>query len=109
MNTIEHKGYIGVVEFCADDECYFATVEGMRDLLMTESEDAKSLKINFQRIVDEYLIECAESGREPAQQASGHFQVRIAPILHTKIKAIAKNKSQPMNDLVSEALHAFVD
>lgn len=110
MNTVEHKGYIGKVEYSPEDECLFASVEGLRDLLITEADNVADLKANFTRIVDEYLTECEASGRTPEEQFSGHFQVRLTPTLHARARAWADSQPRKtsLNEVVSQALESWL-
>lgn len=111
MNTIEHKGIVGTVEFSEQDSCFFASVVGIRDLLITEAETVSDLKKNFERIVDEYLAECKAEKRKPEKQASGNFQVRVSPRLHAlaKARAAGEPRKTSLNDVVETALKNYLD
>ncbi|MFV1994813.1 MAG: type II toxin-antitoxin system HicB family antitoxin [Verrucomicrobiales bacterium] len=112
MNTIEHKGYPAVVGFEreGDNGVFTARAIGIRDLILAEGESAKELVKEYRAAIDEYLVDCKNLGREPQKPASGHFQVRIAPVLHARAKAIAEARAEKtsMNDIVTEALERMV-
>ena len=84
-NTIEHKGYIGSIEYSSDDKCFFGKLEMIDDLVTFESDNAYDLEKNFRNAVDEYLQICLELGREPQKIYKGIFNVRIDPKLHKYI------------------------
>ena len=54
-NTMEYKGYIGSVEFSAEDACFFGRVLGVRALISYEGESARELVEDFHGAVDDYL------------------------------------------------------
>lgn len=54
-SAMEYKGYIGSVEFSAEDGIFFGKVMGIRSLISYEGTDAKSLEEDFHGAVDDYL------------------------------------------------------
>lgn len=84
-STIEHNGYIGSVEYSAEDKCFFGKLEMIDDLVTFEANNANDLEINFQDAVDGYLSTCKELNREPQKAYKGVFNVRIDPDLHKKV------------------------
>lgn len=73
MNTLEYKGYVGKVFYSDDDECFYITVEGIKDGLISEAQEASEIKVKFAGLIDGYLSFCEEKNKIPEQQASGHF------------------------------------
>lgn len=106
MNTIQYKGYTGTVQYIEEDDCFYATVEGIKDGLITEAQSTSELKQNYHRIIDEYLDFCQQHKRTPDQQASGRFQIRIKPQIHAilKAQAAAKPDKTSINDLINQIL-----
>ena len=77
MSTmLEHKEYLGSVEYSDDDEVLHGRLEFIRDLVTYEGDDAKSLKAAFQEAVDDYLELCAAEDRKPDVPLKGSFNVR---------------------------------
>lgn len=64
-NTIEYKGYVGSVEFSAEDMLLFGQVQGIRALLSYEGNTIKELVEDFQATVDDYLALCKASTPSP--------------------------------------------
>lgn len=54
-SAMEYKGYIGSVEFSAEDGIFFEKVMGIRSLISYEGTDVKSLVEDFHGAVDDYL------------------------------------------------------
>ena len=64
-NYLEYKGYIGSVEFRADEKVLCGKIQGINDLILFEGESVSELENNFKESVDDYLETCKEIGKEP--------------------------------------------
>lgn len=60
-NTIQYKGYVGIVEFSEDDSIFL----GIRSLISYEGENAKELIDDFLQAVDDYLAFCHSENIQP--------------------------------------------
>ena len=107
-NTIEYKGYIGSVEFSAEDGVFFGKVQGVRSLISYEGTNAAELLSDFHSAVDEYLAMCAEDGVEPEKAYKGSFNVRVSPELHQAVAVQALAQQVSLNSLVEIALRQYV-
>lgn len=103
-NTIEYKGYIGSIEYSAEDKCFFGKLEMIDDLVTFEADNAQELEDNFHNAVEEYLESCKTLGREPQKVYRGVFNVRIEPELHKKVYQKALKAGVSLNSFVREAL-----
>ena len=54
-STIEHKGYVGSVEFSEEDALFFGKVLGIRALISYEGDTVYKLIEDFHGAVDDYL------------------------------------------------------
>lgn len=103
-NTIEYNGYIGSIEYSAEDKCFFGKVEMIDDLVTFEASHAEELEINFQNAVDEYIETCKYLDREPQKVYKGVFNVRIDPELHKKLYQEALKAGMSLNAFVQKIL-----
>ena len=103
-NTMEYKGYVGSVEFSAEDELLFGKVMGIRALISYEGKDVESLVSDFHEAVDEYLDTCESEGIEPEKAYKGSFNVRISPELHRMAVVAALAKQMTLNSFVENAI-----
>ena len=107
---MEHKGYIGTVEFDTEAGIFHGEVINVRDVITFEGSSVEELNQAFKDSVADYLEFCAARGEEPAKPFSGKFVVRLPPELHRKafIKARLSNKSLNgwVNEVVEEAVGA---
>ncbi|MCL2216930.1 MAG: type II toxin-antitoxin system HicB family antitoxin [Defluviitaleaceae bacterium] len=64
-NYIKHRGYVGTVEYTAEDDVLFGKVLGIRGLVSYEGESIAAVKRDFMEAVDDYLETCEIEGLEP--------------------------------------------
>lgn len=107
MSMLEYKGYLGTVEYSADDHCIFGKLAFIRDLVNYEATTVAKLEKEFRDAVDDYLKTCEEQGREPNKPFKGSFNVRTGPDIHRAL-AIAANDTT-LNAYVCEAIKEKLD
>jgi len=103
-NYLSYKGYIGTVNFSAEDEVFYGKVHGINDLVTFEGDSVKELKEEFQSSVDDYLETCNESGKVPNKIFKGSFNIRISTEMHRKAVLIANKNQISLNDFVKKAI-----
>lgn len=104
-NVIQYKGYFSNVKYSQEDQILFGKIEGIRDLVTFECENAGEVEQAFKDAVDDYLEFCEEEGKDPNKSFSGSFNVRVSPELHRDIWAAATKRNMTLNAYVNEALH----
>lgn len=108
-NTLEYKGYIGSVEFSAEDEVFHGKLEGIRDLVSYEATEVEGLKRAFHQAVDDYLTTCEKKHKKPEQAFKGVFNVRVRPDLHRRAFIYSTEHRKKLNNIVSEALEQYLE
>lgn len=108
-NIVEHKEFIGSVNYSDADECFYGKIEGINDLVTFEGSSVKQLKNAFKEAVNEYLLLCKETGKEPYRSVKGSFNIRIEPKLHYEAIYTALKKGMSLNQFVAEAIKNNVD
>ena len=108
-NYLEHRGYLGTVDFSADDKVFFGKIQGINDLVLFEGESVLDLEKNFAEAVDDYLETCKEIGKEPNKIFKGNFNVRVDKSTHKKLFLLAAKKGLNLNQLVKKSLEYTVD
>ncbi len=103
-NVLEFKGYVGSVEFNADDKVFFGKIIGIRDVVTFESATVKELTKAFQESVTDYLQTCKEMGKDPDKEFKGSFNVRIKPNIHRLIAAKSAVMKVSLNHFVEKVL-----
>jgi len=102
MKTIGYKGYQASVEY--DDGVLYVKVLHIDDLLIGECLSAAEAPKVMQELVDDYLVDCAELGREPTKPFKGTFNVRVGPELHKRAAISAAEAGVSLNNWVQSAL-----
>jgi predicted HicB family RNase H-like nuclease len=62
---MEHKGYIGRVEFDDEADIFHGEVINTRDVITFQGQSVAELKTAFKESVEDYLAFCATRGEEP--------------------------------------------
>ena len=103
-NILEYKGYIGRVEFSAEDKVFHGKVEFINDLVTFEATSVKELENEFKAAVNDYIETCKKLNIKPQKSFKGTFNVRIPPKLHKEAAFQAAKRNLSLNRLVEEAL-----
>jgi len=103
-NVLTYKGYIGSVNFSADDNVFYGKLEGINDLVTFEGETVQELKDAFCFMVDEHIKDC-EAENIPAEKSyKGSFNIRLTPDLHRRAAVSAKMHGVTLNTFVKESI-----
>ena len=85
-DSIAYRGFLGAVQFSADDSAIFGKIEGVSDLVTFEGRSVE------------------EAGKDPLKSAKGSFNVRIPPKLHAAAISNAARQGISLNRLGKEPL-----
>ncbi|MCO6177567.1 type II toxin-antitoxin system HicB family antitoxin [Ciceribacter sp. RN22] len=102
MKTITYKGYQASVEF--DDGALFVKVLHIDDVLVAECDRASEAEAVARDLIDAYLADCEEEGREPAKPYRGSFNVRVTPDLHKRAAMNAAEEGISLNSWIGDAI-----
>lgn len=102
MKTVSYKGYQGKVEF--EDGVLVIRVLHVDDVLIAECDSASEVQIEFESLIDAYLEDCLELGREPSKPFKGTFNVRVSQEVHKRAAFAAAAEGQSLNTWVSMAM-----
>ena len=103
---IEYKGYMASVEYDDSAEILHGRVvnSGPYPIATFEASDAKELRREFERSIDEYLVWCTEDGVEPRKPFSGKLNVRLGSELHAAVAATAMTEGMSINAWIVHVL-----
>ena len=107
MNMLEYKGYLGTVEYSAEDHCLYGKLAFIRDLVNYEAVNVDQLESEFKTAVDDYLTDCKRLGRKPNVPFKGSFNVRTSPDLHRA--AVLASGSHSLNAFVCDAIREKIE
>lgn len=105
-NVLAYKGYFAPVEFDAEQHVLTGMVAGIRDAIVFEGSTVEEVERCFHDAVDDYLVFCAEKGKEPERAFKGSFNVRTGSELHKQAALAAAKRGESLNKFVTEAISA---
>ena len=106
--TLCYKGYRARPEYSPDDEIYYGTLIGIRDLVDFQADNAENIEKEFHNAVDDYLDFCKEIGKEPEREFDGLISLHIPSELHMDICMYAEEEGVTINKAVEQAIRALV-
>ena len=109
MNTLEYKGYEGTAEIDCQRMVCRGKILFINDLVTYESKTIDSLKKEFEDAVDDYILTCADLGKEPQRPFKGQFNVRVSPAIHKAAAVRAAIDDISLNEIVARSLDAFLN
>ncbi|WP_300708612.1 type II toxin-antitoxin system HicB family antitoxin [uncultured Desulfovibrio sp.] len=101
---MRHKGYAGTVEYSEEDGCLFGRLVGIDDIISYEGESVAEIRQAFQEAVDDYLADCAATGKQPEKPYSGRFVLRLDPELHASLAMRAREAGKSLNQYAVDVL-----
>jgi predicted HicB family RNase H-like nuclease len=109
LDILKYKDYEGTAELDMARNVCRGKILFINDLVTYETALPSNLQKEFEAAVDDYIETCASLGREPQKPLKGQFSVRISPALHkaATLRALADNVY--LNDLVGQALDAYIN
>lgn len=87
-DMMEYRGYLGSVQYSAEDHVFYGKVEYIRSLITFEGTDVASLESVFVEAVDDYLETCQELGRTPETPFKGTVNVRTGQARHRRASGV---------------------
>lgn len=109
MDILKYKDYEGTAELDMTRGVCRGKILFINDLVTYEAALPFDLQKEFEAAVDDYLLTCAELGREPQKSLKGLFNVRIPPALHKAAVLRALADKNTLNDVVVRALDAYLN
>lgn len=103
-NMLKYKGFIGSVNYSADDHIFFGKIEGINDLVTFEGSTVEELENAFHDMVNMHIEDCRHEGKPVEKSYKGSFNVRISSDLHKKAVLTAKSRGITLNQLVKQAV-----
>src|SRR5690349_4264509 len=103
MKTISYKGFQASVEF--EDGALYVRVLHTDDVLVAQVNGADEVQAALAELVDAYLEDCRELGKEPQKPFSGSFNVRIDKEAHRQVAIAAANVGVSLNAWVEDAIN----
>lgn len=105
---MKYRGYEAIVAFDAEDRIFHGRLLCTQDVVSFEADNVDGLEREFHEAVDDYLEQCAASGRPPDKAFSGKLVVRMPAMLHRSAYIEAAKAGVSLNAWITESLEAKV-
>ena len=106
---MSYKGYWAEIKYSDEGECFCGIIEGLEhDSISFEGQTVKGLKKDFRNAIDSYLTMCKENNLKPEKQCKGSLNIRLGIELHTKAKIKSIEEQISINELIKNAVSAYL-
>ena len=105
---MKYRGYEAIVGFDEADRVLHGRTLGTRDVISFEAGSVDEIERAFHEAVDDYLEQCAETGREPDRSFSGRLILRMEPSLHRDAYLEAAREGTSLNAWIVESLASML-
>lgn len=102
MKTVTYKGYQAAVEY--EDGVLFVRVLHIDDLLVTQCKSVDEIDAALAELIEDYLEDCRQIGKEPSKAFSGSFNVRVGADLHRRAAVAAAEHGENLNGWITKAI-----
>ncbi len=110
MNAMHYKAYVARIEYDDRDNLFVGRVLGLRATISFHGDAVSDLRAAFVTAVDQFLLDCAESGLRPEKPASGKLMLRVPAQVHgaalVAAQAAGKSLNQWATEVIEQAAHA---
>ena len=103
-DTIKYKGFIGSVQFAAEDRAFYGKVEGVNDLITFEGSTIDELEKGFKYMVDAHIKDSNKNNTPVEKSYKGNLNIRLSPELHKKAAYNASSKGLSLNQYINNAI-----
>jgi predicted HicB family RNase H-like nuclease len=101
---LNHKGYVGHVQFDDQAEIFHGEIIGIRDVVTFQGKSVSELRKAFVDSVEDYLDFCKGKDREPEKPFSGKLLLRLDPDLHRQLACAAMEQGKSLNKFIADTL-----
>jgi predicted HicB family RNase H-like nuclease len=101
---LEHKGYIGKVEFDYGTETFHGEVVSLKDVFTFEGGSVEEIRRAFRDSIDDYLEFCEERGEDPERPFTGQYRLRISSELHRSASMLSQREGTSLNEWISRSI-----
>ncbi len=103
-NSMTCKGYSARIEYDDDDGIFTGRIAGIRDGVGFHADTVEALRAAFLEAVEDYIVTCAKTGKQPQKAFSGQVMFRVDPEVHRKAALAAELSGKSLNQWAEEVL-----
>ena len=103
-DIMKYKGFIGSVQYAAEDRVFYGKIEGVNDLITFEGSTVDELEEGFKYMVDEHIKDCTKKKIPIEKSYKGNLNIRLSPELHKKVAYNAALRGVSLNQYINDAI-----
>jgi predicted HicB family RNase H-like nuclease len=101
---LNHKGYMGVINFDDEANIFHGEVINTRDVITFQGTCVEDIRSAFVDSVEDYLEFCAERGEAPEKPFTGKLVLRMDPKTHEQVYIQAKQAGISLNEWINQTI-----
>ena len=105
---MKYNGVHAKIQYNDRQKTFIGRTLDLNDVLEFKGNSVESLRQQFKKSVDDYLLHCKKSGKPARRAFSGRLALRIEPSLHSLIALKSAEEGISINQWVERALRAAV-
>ena len=104
MNMMILDGYKAKISYDPDIDLFRGEILGLNGSADFYGKSPAELRREFRRSLKTFLEVCREKNISPVKNFSGRFNLRIPPLLHSEIAALAAADDKSIHQWVEDTL-----
>ncbi len=78
-NFFKYKNYLATIDFSVEDDVFYGSVVGIKDVIAFEGTSVKEVKHAFHKAIDDYLATCLALNKKPEKPSGETFYLLKSP------------------------------
>ena len=108
MTMMILDNYKAKITYDPDIDLFRGEILGLNGSADFYGKSPDELRIEFKNSLEVFLEVCKEKNIVPVKRYSGRFNLRIPPLLHSEIAALAASDDKSINQWVVETLEKSI-
>ena len=103
-NILKYNDFIATVKYSEEDEAFIGRIEGVSSVVSFEGQSVEELKSAFKEAVESYVDFCNRKGIKLRKSYNGVLNIRIPPVIHSRIAMYAENHGTSINAFIRDSI-----
>ena len=108
-NVLKYKDFIATVKYSEEDEAFIGRIDGINSIVSFEGQSVEELKSAFHEAVESYLDFCSRKGIKLRKSYNGVLNIRIPPVIHSRIAIYAENHGTSINAFIRNSIEKTLE
>ena len=108
MNMMKLEGYKAKISYDPEIDLFRGEILGLNGSADFYGKSPADLRKEFRKSLKVFLEVCREKDISPVKDYSGRFNLRIPPLLHSEIAALAASDNKSINQWVVDVLEKSI-